>query len=186
MNDDVKFSIRQIDGAWRLMCAGGPKPVAAATEGIQYIFSGVPISFFNLAVLTDSNLSAGALGMRGREACAWAADQSVPWMLVVTHEHLEPGVDAVSNTGRVRPDRGDADDRDASADGRRRSHCARLAVDRAAERQRLRGDRRYQRACVRNGPGSRQEPPSVLERSGRIIFRLSAWQTASLSAAPRS
>jgi hypothetical protein len=78
MTDDVKFSIRQIDGAWRLMCAGGPKPVVAATEGIQYIFSGVPISFFNLAVLTGSGLSAEALGTHAREACAWAAAQSVP------------------------------------------------------------------------------------------------------------
>lgn len=45
MNDDVSFSIRQMEGAWRLMCGGGPSPVAATTEGIQYIFSGVPISF---------------------------------------------------------------------------------------------------------------------------------------------
>ncbi len=27
MNDDVTLSIRQIDGAWRLMCAGAPKSV---------------------------------------------------------------------------------------------------------------------------------------------------------------
>src|SRR5262245_3499557 len=64
MNDDVSFSIRQMDGAWRLMCAGGPNPVAATAEGIQYIFSGVPIGFFNLAVLTGSGLSADALGTR--------------------------------------------------------------------------------------------------------------------------
>ena len=24
MNDDVSFSIRQMAGAWRMMCAGGP------------------------------------------------------------------------------------------------------------------------------------------------------------------
>ena len=96
MNDDVKFSLRQIDGAWRLMCAGGPRPVVAASDGIQYIFSGVPISFFNLALLTGSDLSAEGLGALGREACAWAAAQSVPWLLVVTHEQLEPGVDAVA------------------------------------------------------------------------------------------
>ncbi|CAN5753513.1 hypothetical protein BH18ACI5_BH18ACI5_04000 [soil metagenome] len=51
MNDDVTLSIRQMDGAWRLMCAGGPNYVDKATEGIHYIFSGVPISFFNLARL---------------------------------------------------------------------------------------------------------------------------------------
>ncbi len=96
MNDDVTLSIRQMDGAWRLMCAGGPRPVVAATEGIQYIFSGVPVSFFNLALLTGSGLSAEALSARGRDACAWAAAQSVPWLLVVTHELLESGVDVAA------------------------------------------------------------------------------------------
>jgi GNAT superfamily N-acetyltransferase len=96
MNDDVALSIGQIEGAWRLMCAGAPKYVAAATEGIQYIFSGLPVSFFNLALLTGSGLSAEALSARGREACAWAADRSVPWLLGVTHERLESGVDAAA------------------------------------------------------------------------------------------
>src|SRR6188474_768937 len=96
MNDDAALSIRQMDGAWRLMCAGGPKPVVAATEGIKFIFSGLPIGFFNVAVLTDSGLSSEALSARGREACAWAAVQSVPWLLVVTHEHIESGVDVAA------------------------------------------------------------------------------------------
>jgi len=96
MNDNVLLSIRQMDGAWRLMCAGGPKLVVASTEGIQYIFSGVPVSFFNLALLTGSGLSAEALSARGREACAWAATQSVPWLFMVTHERLESGVDAAA------------------------------------------------------------------------------------------
>ena len=86
MNDDVTLSIRQMDGAWRLMCAGTPQFVEAATDGIQFIFSGLPVSFFNLALLTGSDLSAEELSARGREACAWAAAQSVPWLLMVTHE----------------------------------------------------------------------------------------------------
>ena len=57
MNDNVTLSIRQMDGAWRLMCAGGPKSVVASSEGIQYAFSGVRVSFFNLALLTGSGLS---------------------------------------------------------------------------------------------------------------------------------
>jgi GNAT superfamily N-acetyltransferase len=56
----------------------------------------VPISFFNLALLTGSGLSAEALRARGREACAWAAAQSVPWLFMVTHERLESGVDAAA------------------------------------------------------------------------------------------
>ena len=96
MNDDVTFSIGQMEGAWRLMCAGAPTPIVAAAEGIQYVFSGLPVSFFNLALLTGSGLSAETLSARGREACTWAAAQSVPWMLVVTHERLESGVDAAA------------------------------------------------------------------------------------------
>jgi GNAT superfamily N-acetyltransferase len=94
MNDDVTLSMRQIDGAWRLMCAGTPNYVVAATEGIQYIFSGLPVSFFNLALLTGSGLSVDALTARAREACAWAGAQAVPWLLMVTHEQLSPDVDA--------------------------------------------------------------------------------------------
>jgi GNAT superfamily N-acetyltransferase len=96
MKDDVSLSLGQIDGAWRLMCAGGPRFVVAATDGIQYIFAGLPVSFFNLALLTGSGLSAETLSARGREACAWAAAQSVPWLFMVTHERLEPGVDVAA------------------------------------------------------------------------------------------
>jgi hypothetical protein len=96
MNDDVTLSIRQMDGAWRLMCAGAPQSVVTATDGIQYIFSGLPVSFFNVALLTGSGVSAEELSARGREACAWAAAQSVPWLLMVTHERLESGVDVAA------------------------------------------------------------------------------------------
>ena len=96
MTDDVSLSIAQMDGAWRVMCAGAPRFLSAETDGVQYIFSGVPISFFNIALLTGSGLSAEALSAHGREACAWAAAQSVPWLLLVTHERLQPGVDAAA------------------------------------------------------------------------------------------
>ena len=96
MNDDVALSIRQMDGAWRLMCGGGPNPVVAATEGIQYIFSGLPLGFFNLAMLTESKLSADSLRSRAREACSWAAARSVPWFFMVTHELLDSDVDAIA------------------------------------------------------------------------------------------
>jgi len=96
MNDDVALSIRQMDGAWRLMCADGPNPVVTATEGIQFIFSGLPLSFFNLAMLTESDISSDTLGTRAREACSWAAPRSVPWFFLITHERLAPGVDAAA------------------------------------------------------------------------------------------
>ena len=96
MNDDTGLSIRQMVGAWRLMCAGGPAYSSEESQGVQYIFSGVPISFFNIAVLTGSGISAGELSALGRETCAWAGPRSVPWLFTVTHEALEPGVDAGS------------------------------------------------------------------------------------------
>ena len=96
MTDNVSLSIAQIDGAWRVMCAGAPRFLAAETNGVQYIFSGLPISFFNIALLTGSDLSAEALTARGREACVWAADKAVPWLFLVTHERLQPGVDATA------------------------------------------------------------------------------------------
>jgi hypothetical protein len=94
MNDNVTLSLRQIAGAWRLMCAAGPRSVAATTDGVQYMFSGLPIAFFNLALLPGSALSANELRTRGHEACAWAKAQSVPWLLLVTNEGLGAGVDA--------------------------------------------------------------------------------------------
>jgi GNAT superfamily N-acetyltransferase len=94
MKHDVDLSIRQMDGAWRLMCAGGPKYAAETSAGIQYIFSGVPVSFFNLALLTGSEISVDQLSPLGREACAWAGARGVPWLFMLTHERLQPGFDA--------------------------------------------------------------------------------------------
>jgi hypothetical protein len=92
MTDDVKVSIRQIDGAWRLMCAGGPKPVVAATEGIQYIFSGVAHQLLQSRSADGLGLVRRSAGHARARGFAWAAAQSVPWLLVVTHEqHYEGG-----------------------------------------------------------------------------------------------
>src|SRR5215203_5592803 len=96
MNDDVSVSILQMGGAWRLMCAAAPRPVVADGEGIQYIFSGLPVGFFNIALLTGSDLSADELRGRGRDACAWAATQGVPWFFIVTHERIRPDVDVAA------------------------------------------------------------------------------------------
>ena len=97
MNDDVDLSIRQFSGAWQLMCAGSPRYRQAATDGVEYIFSGSPIGFFNAALLTERrDVSAARLTSHGHDACTWAADRDVPWLPVVTHEALAPGVDAAA------------------------------------------------------------------------------------------
>ena len=69
---------------------------------------------------------------RPRRLAAWAAAKSVPWLLLVTHERLEPGVDAAATLDAcglavVMPMTGML-----SADGCRRCHHSRPAADRAA------------------------------------------------------
>jgi ribosomal protein S18 acetylase RimI-like enzyme len=91
----VDLSLRQMRAAWQLMC-GGPGLTLAAGNGIEYIFSGLPIGFFNVAVLTGQSLSAAALKSSGHEACEWVADNSVPWLFIVTHDELADGVDAAT------------------------------------------------------------------------------------------
>ena len=94
--DEIDLSIGQFRDAWRIMCAGTPSLSAAVEEGVEFIFSGLPISFFNVALLTGRGVSGDELKSHGAHACAWAADKSVPWLFVVTHEAFADGVDAVS------------------------------------------------------------------------------------------
>jgi GNAT superfamily N-acetyltransferase len=94
--DPLTRSVDQLVGAWRLMCGRGPSHVLASADGIEYAFSGLPVPFFNMAALTGADISAPTLAAHGRDACAWAADKNVPWMFVVTHERLAPGVDATA------------------------------------------------------------------------------------------
>lgn len=96
VTDDVALSLRQFVEAWRLMCQGAPRVSMASNDGIDYVFSGVPVGFFNVALPTARGLSGEALGALAQAACEWAAPHDVPWMFVVTHECLEPGVDAAS------------------------------------------------------------------------------------------
>ncbi len=65
-------------------------------RGGANVFSGLPIAFFNVALLTGRGLSSDALTACAERACAFASGYDVPWLFVVTHEALEPGVDAAS------------------------------------------------------------------------------------------
>ena len=96
VRDDVDLSIQQFSQAWRLMCAGDPRSSLAAGEGVEYIFSGCPIPFFNIALLTARGLLADDLKSRAREACAWASDKQVPWLLLLTHEAFGADLDAAA------------------------------------------------------------------------------------------
>ena len=96
VHDDVDLSIRQFSQAWRLMCGGAPGCSLARGEGVDYVFSGLPIPFFNVALLTARGISADHLKSHAREACGWASDKRVPWMFLLTHEALGPDQDAAA------------------------------------------------------------------------------------------
>lgn len=92
--DTVDLSIKHFIEAWRCMCAGAAEYADEAGDTVQYVFSGVPVPFFNVALVTGRNVDAAKLASTGQEACAWAAAREVPWLFIVTHETLAPGTDA--------------------------------------------------------------------------------------------
>lgn len=95
----VDLSVRQMCEAWRILCRDAPGWRESSVDGVEYIFSGLPVAFFNVAMLTAPSISAAALRSSGDAARAWAAETPVPWFFVVTHDTLEPGVDATAILG---------------------------------------------------------------------------------------
>src|SRR5262245_26651503 len=96
MPSNVDLSLQQFTDAWRLMCTGDARHVTASDKDLEYVFSGIPIAFFDVAVLTGRELTAADVTSRGHAARAWAADKNVPWLFIVTHERLAQGTDAVA------------------------------------------------------------------------------------------
>jgi GNAT superfamily N-acetyltransferase len=96
VHDEVDLSVEQFSQAWKLMCAGAPGRSIAGGEGVEYVFSGCQIPFFNIALLTARAISADDLKSSAREACAWASDKEVPWLFVLTHEALGADLDVAA------------------------------------------------------------------------------------------
>lgn len=88
-HEAVDLSLTQFAGAWNLWCEAAPGHIIREEAGIHYAYSGCPIPFFNVALLTGRDLSAADLDQQARQATAWFADKPVPWLLVVTHERLQ-------------------------------------------------------------------------------------------------
>ena len=99
LQDGVNLSVRQMCEAWRVMCRDAPGRRVSSADGIDYIFSGLPVAFFNVAVLTQPSISASALRACGQAARQWAAETPVPWFFVVTHDAIQPGVDVAAILG---------------------------------------------------------------------------------------
>jgi ribosomal protein S18 acetylase RimI-like enzyme len=95
-NDLVGLAISQFCDAWGVICGSAPQPVSGSSEGVIFKFSGMPIAFFNAAIVVARDVSAPALAAAGRDARSWAADKPVPYLFVVTHEALAEDVDAAS------------------------------------------------------------------------------------------
>ena len=96
LNDSVALSVGHFVNAWRLMCAGAPGYAEQQANGVHYVFSGIPIAFFNVALITDSSVAAETLSAAGQKACEWASKRGVPWLFVVTNETLAAGTDAAA------------------------------------------------------------------------------------------
>lgn len=96
MTDHVDLSIRQFVNAWRLMCTASTTRAVGTAEGVEMVFSGLPISFFNIGMVTGRDLSGDALAADARRAVDWAADKGVPWFFIVTQEGLQDGVNAAA------------------------------------------------------------------------------------------
>ena len=96
MTEAAALSISQFLDAWRIFGRGCPDTKVLNAGAAEYIFTGLPIPFFNVAVVTAPQVSAASLEAAGRGAMQWASDKGAPWLFVVTHEALEPGVDAAA------------------------------------------------------------------------------------------
>jgi GNAT superfamily N-acetyltransferase len=116
MTDLVDLGIRQFVGGWRVLCAAAPACVIESGDGVEHIFSCVPIAFFNASILAARGVSADNLRAHGERACRWAVGRNVAWLFIATQEALDPGVDCaavlescglaplMSLTGMVAPD----------------------------------------------------------------------------------
>jgi len=96
MTPNVALGISQFLDAWRIFGRACPGSRVESHAGVDYMFTGLPIAFFNVAVLTSDRLSAVALDASARGAMQWASDKNAPWLFIVTHEALEAGVDAAA------------------------------------------------------------------------------------------
>jgi len=94
MTESVALSISQIRDAWRIFCAACPDTASGTAEGIEFLFSGLPVAFFNVALLTTDETTTTRLDAAAAAAREWASPRGVPWLFLVTHQTLAPGVDA--------------------------------------------------------------------------------------------
>ena len=94
MTPDGAFSISQFQQAWRVLCGACPGYTTAARDGLEMIFSGLPVAFFNVGVATGENVTRAQLEDLARRSSDWASSSGLPWLFIVTHDALATGTDA--------------------------------------------------------------------------------------------
>lgn len=93
MNDDLELSIQQFLSAWEVLGKQGPRYERASYPNVELAFSGIPVAFFNAAFTTGRGVNPPEFSTAARRSCEFAATRKVPWLYIVTHETLAPGVD---------------------------------------------------------------------------------------------
>jgi GNAT superfamily N-acetyltransferase len=96
MTDGVALSISQFLHAWRVFGDAHTGSRLEHAAGVEFVFTGLPIPFFNVAIPTGRELSAASLESQARAAAAWALDKGAPWLFIVTHETIEPGANVAA------------------------------------------------------------------------------------------
>jgi len=94
MTVNYALSIQQFVDAWHVFCEAAPGRALDSQPGIEFVFAGVPIAFFNAAILSGSDVTTRQLRACGEQARAWADPRGVPWILVATQEVLTQGTDS--------------------------------------------------------------------------------------------
>ena len=57
VTDPVDLSISHFIDAWRTLCEGAPRYADEDVDGVHYVFSGIPIAFVSVAVVTGRNVA---------------------------------------------------------------------------------------------------------------------------------
>ena len=149
----VDLSIRQFREAWRLMCRGCPGRSLASTNGIEDIFSGLPIGFFNMAILSRQSISGDALKSYGDEACVGRRQGGALVVRPHTRRARRPGSMRGLIPRRLRAVVGHAADRHVGPAGAFRSNePGQPAAHGAGRRCRMFGGARCQLGGLRDGP----------------------------------
>lgn len=100
MNTNVALSMRQFVEAWKHMCAGQPGYRFGSETGLELVFSGLPIPFFNVAFATTTIDSADQLTALANQARQWAVTYPVPWFFTVTSDVVSKDVDVAGTLAR--------------------------------------------------------------------------------------